>query len=724
VIGRRRKSAMNRKAFLLGFYSIGGQVLLLRELVSSLNGDELFIGTALFGWLISVAVGAYLGGSARQGIRPTTLFTMGALLLPVVIIAARLSPLLVTDIVGEIIPFSTAALLSIIMMMPVGVTSGWLFPSITRENRDAPTSIVQVYLFEGIGAFAGGLTIVMLVGAVFSALQMSIVVGIVVIAGLVLFSVSRKVVGIIATVTVAAALLIIAKSVVADIDTFIEQFKYKSYHLEQSFDTHYGHQTILSRDSTYILLTDNTIEAVYPNLETAENLLIPPLIYKPDARKVLFLGRSEFGLAQLADSLPGLSITALDPRQELTSKIDSVIGFSEAVRRQVDDPVAFFTRPRAGREYDIIILNVGELDSYKNSRLLTTEATSKAKTLLKSDGMIFFPTRYDSDRYITAEERRLLSVIYNVLKDSFGYVTLWPGNMTLMFASDASLLDIPYDSIIARLSDLPYTPQYISENYLRDRLDEFKTERLRSVLAFSNRVNTLNRPILPHYQAMYRAKASAFDRRIMSIILGKPAWVVVIPILILLFFAFTGMTRARKKRYGLFLYFTAGIVSLSLELICFYVYQSSAGSLYLEMAVLIGAFMLGLAFGTYYSMRIRKGPLEYPALLMLLAATLLFLFTFDSVKPQALLFYHLFFLFVVAAATGSLFVAATNRYYPTGLESNRGAGYACELIGSSVGALLTATILLPVTGLQWLLIAVSMLVVLSFAGSILTREGR
>ena len=58
---------MNRKAFLLGLLSIGGQTLLLKELVSSLNGDELFIGTALFGWLISIAIGAYLGG--RRTIR-------------------------------------------------------------------------------------------------------------------------------------------------------------------------------------------------------------------------------------------------------------------------------------------------------------------------------------------------------------------------------------------------------------------------------------------------------------------------------------------------------------------------------------------------------------------------------------------------------------------------------------------------------------------------------
>ncbi|MFQ6008243.1 MAG: hypothetical protein ACE5K8_04750 [Candidatus Zixiibacteriota bacterium] len=708
---------MNRKAFLLGFYSIGGQVLLLRELVSSLNGDELFIGTALFGWLVSVAVGAYLGGSTRQGIRPTTLFIIGVLFLPVVVVAARLSPLLVTDIVGEIIPFSTAALLSIIMMMPVGIISGWLFPSITREGSRASVSIVRVYLFEGIGAFAGGITIVLLVGAVFSTLQMSIVVGIIIIAGLLLFSMRRKVVGSVATVTATIALLIISELVVTDVDTYIEQFKYKSYHLEQSFDTHYGHQTILSRDSTYILLTDNTIEAVYPNLETVENLLIPPLVYKPQAHEVLFLGRAEFGLAQLADSLPRLSITALDPRQELTSKIRNVTGFSDEIRRQIDDPIAFFTRPKVGEKYDIIILNVGELGNYKNSRILTSETLTKAKTLLKSDGLIFLPTRYDSDRYIPAEERRLLSVIYNVLRTSFGYVILWPGNMTLMFASDDPALDIPYDSIISRIANLSYHPQYISENYLQDRLDEFKTERLRSALASSKRVNTLNRPILTHYQAMYRAKASAFDRQLMSIILGKPAWVLIIPIFILAFFVFSTTTRTKQKRYGLFLYFTAGLASLSLELISFYVFQSSAGSLYLEIAILIGAFMLGLAFGTYYSMRMNKELLEYPALLMLLAATLLFLFTFGSVNPQVLLFYHLFFLFAVAAATGSLFVAATNRYYPSGIESNRGTGYACELIGSSLGALLTITILLPIIGLRWLLIAVTILLIVALLGS-------
>ena len=148
---------MNRKAFFLGFFSTGGQVLLLRELVASFNGDELFIGTALFGWLLTVALGAFWGGRLRKLIPSSGLFIIGVLILWSDIILTRLSPMLLGKIPGEIFPFTTAALLSIIFMAPVGVISGWLFTAITRESRtEATVSIVTVYLYEGVGAFVGG----------------------------------------------------------------------------------------------------------------------------------------------------------------------------------------------------------------------------------------------------------------------------------------------------------------------------------------------------------------------------------------------------------------------------------------------------------------------------------------------------------------------------------------------------------------------------------------
>lgn len=716
---------MKPRGFLLGLYSIGGQVLLLREMVSSLNGDELFIGTALFGWLVSVAVGAHLGGKARFAIPSGVLFLGGVVLLPLAIIATRLSPLMVTDIVGEVIPFSTAVLISIVMMLPVGLVSGWLFPSITREGGSGATSIVNVYLFEGIGAFVGGVMILVLVGGVFCALEMSIMLGIIVISAYLFTQESRVSPRFIITAVAAIGLFILTRYFAPGLDRQIDRVKYGSYQVERSFDTHYGHQAVLSRDGSLHLLTDNGIEAVCPDLETTENLLIPPLVYVPEAREILYVGRAEFTLAQLADSFPDLSITAVDPRRALSRVLDDIFPAAGAVLRIDDDPMAFLSRKREAGGYDIVILNPGEPGNYKNSRLLTATFFDMVRSVLKKDGVVFLPTRYDTDRYVTPEGKELLSIIYNALATSFSYVELWPGNMTLLFASDTPLFDVPYDSIIARLARLEYSPQYISEDYLGDRLDEYKLARLRAAVCYSDRVNTMDRPVLPHHQALYRAKANRADRIALSLILRKPAWVVAVPLLILLFFAYVSIGPARKKqRYGLFLYFTAGLASLSLELTSFYVYQSSAGSLFSEMAVLIGAFMLGLAFGTYYTLKRAAANPGYAALLTLLAATVIFLATCRIVQPQVQLVYHLLFLFTVATATGSLFVAATNLYYRHESKGNPGIGYAFELAGSSVGALFATTILLPVIGLRWLLLSLALLIVVAIFGLLVVdRKG-
>jgi spermidine synthase len=407
------------------------------------------------------------------------------------------------------------------MMLPVGIISGWLFPSITGEGWDPASSIVQVYLFEGIGAFVGGAMMVMLVGEMLSTLGMAFVVGVLVIGALFIWRGERRFIHIILLAVLTLAIFVVVQKVVAPLDKFVDGIKYTSYQVEDSFDTHYGHQSILSRDGAYTLLTDNIVEAVYPDVLTAENLLIPPLIYAPEARRVLLIGRAEFGLMQLADSLPDLSITAIDPRELLSSRLDAILPLNGAIVRLDDDPMAFFSRASATDLYDIIIMNPGDLDSYKNSRLLTERFLMMAWSLLKPDGILFFPTRYDTDRYITAEEKQLLSVVHNVFKSTFGYVALWPGEMTLLFASDTSLFDIPYDSIVTRLSILGYAPQYVSENYLHDRLSELRTDRLHTAVESSENTNSFNRPVLVHYQAAHRAKASPFDRYVMSFTLGR-----------------------------------------------------------------------------------------------------------------------------------------------------------------------------------------------------------
>ena len=123
-------------------------------------------------------------------------------------------------------------------------------------------------------------------------------------------------------------------------DKAIDGFKYASYQVVDSFDTPYSRETVLTRDSTTVLMTDNTIEAVSSDLNTSENLLIPPFAYKPNAKRMLVFGRTEFGIEQLADKLADIAMTAVDPRRRLSSAMDGLTPNMQ-VTRVTDDPLAF-----------------------------------------------------------------------------------------------------------------------------------------------------------------------------------------------------------------------------------------------------------------------------------------------------------------------------------------------------------------------------------------------
>jgi spermidine synthase len=716
---------MNRQAFILGFFATGGQVLLIRELISSLNGSEIFIGSALFGWLMWVALGALISGKLRAQASPAVLFAIGVVLLPLSIVAARLAPLRVTMVAGELIPVVTAALISVAVMFPVGITCGWLFPLITRRGNRQADSVVQVYLWEGLGAFVAGITITLLIGDTLSTLGMAVVIGaatLFVVFGLPeVFRVVRLgiwlvvlVVGVLAAVYVAPRL-----------DVRLDAVKYSAYQIVESFDTHQGHQTLLSRAGSRILLTDNTVEAVYPDPETAENLLIPPLVYRPQAKRILFIGRAEFGVEQLAALLPGVSVTALDPREALSGPLDSLLGLSGGGAAHIDaDPVKYVTRPGTADRFDIVVLAPLEPNNYQASRLLTTEFIRKARRLLADSGILYVPTNFDTDRYITIEESSVLSIIYATLRGSFRHVTLWPGNMTLFLAGSTPGLDLPYDSLTARLSRLSYSPQYINEDYLADRLNLPKRQRLLSAATSAERLNNVDGPILPYYQALYRARVDSVDGRVLTLLLTRPGGLIVAVVAAILLFIIVTVRFRRGRPFAFALFFAAGVVSLTLELLSFYVYQSSAGSIYSELAVLIGTFMLGLSVGAYITRRLMEPGGQYPPLILLLAATGVFLFTYNTVPENMLLAYHSLFLFTVALATGGLFAAATARYYWESPEGNPGAGYACELAGSSIGALLPMTVLLPMIGVEWLLVSAMVLLIFVLAGGALTSRRR
>jgi hypothetical protein len=172
-----------------------------------------------------------------------------------------------------------------------------------------------------VGACASGAVIAVAVGGSFATLPLGMVISALTLGGL---CAGRRAVSLGLASALIAAGVVLPAALGPKADLFLDGLKFPHYRITRCFDTKYGHQALLYRDSSYALLTDNTVEAVRPDQETAENQLIVPLAYAPHARSVLYVGRAEFGMDVLASRLPGMELTAVDPRGQLDKAISVV----------------------------------------------------------------------------------------------------------------------------------------------------------------------------------------------------------------------------------------------------------------------------------------------------------------------------------------------------------------------------------------------------------------
>jgi len=450
--------------------------------------------------------------------------------------------------------------------------------------------------------------------------------------------------------------------------------------------------------------------------------LLPPLLYRPAANAVLYVGRPEFGVATLMDSLPDLLLTAVDPREVLTTRLEE-LGFGAGrTVRVTADPVRFLQGDRLEESYDIVILDLGSLDTYAASRFLTPETLSRIKSVVGVEGLLYLTTPYDTERYTTPEVRTILSLIRAGLDEVFQSVVVWPGASTRFFAGADDLPSQTGEGLQTALQSLPFQPQYLDSYRLADMLNDFRRERLYDDIPASAVGHTLDRPVLATLHATYRSSRARLDRYLMQAVRSNLWWLVALPLLLLAGLVWRLRQAGQHRWFGLWLYFTAGAISLTYELLSFYVFQCTVGSLYSQLALLVGTFMLGLSVGTWYTARADRTGFEYPALATLLLAGLIFLFTHRLVNPQVALLYLMLFLLTTALATGSLFTAATRCYYGDAPQANRGTGYAVELAGSGLSALFVTTILLPLIGLTWVVVVCSLLLVVVLGAGYLTRR--
>ena len=113
------------RAFALGFFAIVAQVVLLREFLVVVSGNELFLGLFFSAWFTGIFFGAPLGGRLADRTARLEAWCGGGMILQVVLLPALLVSLralrLNLDVPpGELVPFGTLAPALMAHLLPYG----------------------------------------------------------------------------------------------------------------------------------------------------------------------------------------------------------------------------------------------------------------------------------------------------------------------------------------------------------------------------------------------------------------------------------------------------------------------------------------------------------------------------------------------------------------------------------------------------------------------------
>ena len=169
---------------LMGFTFTVTQGLLIRELLVEFYGNELSIGLILGSWLLLEAFGSGILGrfSIRWGIKPTGfafLQFLFALFLPLCLLGVYSSRLIVGAIPGEGVGLLPIFWASFLILTPLAVIDGAMFAfgsvAFIHLTRQESPAIGRVYVYEAIGAIAGGLFFTYLFIPFLLSLQITIV---------------------------------------------------------------------------------------------------------------------------------------------------------------------------------------------------------------------------------------------------------------------------------------------------------------------------------------------------------------------------------------------------------------------------------------------------------------------------------------------------------------------------------------------------------------------
>jgi len=736
-----KKSHLLLVFIVMGFSAMISQIVLLRELVLFFIGNELTLGIILACWLLLTAIGSgWIGKLVAHVSHPVKLLIfcqlLLALLLPGSVVFIRSSRLIFSIPTGEMTSPIFMLIVPIISLGPGCIIIGFLYTLgcklLSQVPGQSPASIPgRVFLFEAIGSGVAGFIASIILFRYFENFQVVTIISVINIAiaisVLVRFRNTPSVAGIVAASMALLAMIIFFPR----LDRFSSQKIWGYLKLRHSETTIYGNIAVTGYDETISFYENGVLMFTHPDLMYAEESVHFALLEHPAPKKVLLIGGdAAASLPQILyhPTIQSVDFVLIDPKSiELARKfIPSLNATLEDPRINVwyRDGRLFLNQTR--QKYDVIIINLPDPQTALINRFYTLEFYRTVRTRLNEQGILSFSITA-SENVLSQEQTIFLSCLHQTMSRVFADIVLIPGNSIYFIGclSDGVLTRDP-GVLIERLKQRKLPTIYMREYYIPFRMTAERMDYAQQKISQfpAKIINRDFRPIGYFYNIMLWLTYFNIDFQPGVKFLGhwllRSGMLALIIIATLLWYLLRARRMPHTREAVLVTIMMIGFTEISLEVLIILGFQAIYGYAYYQLALIMSGFMIGLTLGSWYSLQLlaREDPgskyfvrfqaflAGYPLLIFVVMLALA-----QVVIPE-LLIQVIFLLLIVGTGFigGFQFPQANQLIFQRkkSVAATGGRLYAADLFGSVFGALLASMILIPLWGLGYTCLAISL----------------
>jgi spermidine synthase len=741
--------------FLLGFYALASQSILLRELLVVVLGNEVIFGISLAHWLLAVFVGAWTGGRAaersRRPIIVLSLSLMTMCLLPPLLITLirNLYPLSQTP-AGTYIPFFKVFVFSGLFIVPFAFFIGFTFPLAARlqvSRRQKPgrqprrqnpvVHVADVYIVESVGALLGGVIFSFLLAGKANPYfwEALLALPLLLIVGLMNVKLRQLLVFSLVLILLVLDILVLTPYGHARLDHITVRQRWRSFSgsdLVFSTDSRYQNIALGEMGGQYNLYTNGQLAGIFP--EENDNLILAAhlLCQHPAPKRILIIGEALTGLGKhlLKYNIETLISVEIDPQYVRTIRT-----YLPPSYRQVMADKRFSSRLEDGRKFvkslitegtdrhgfDLVFIDRPEPASLLSNRYYTLDFFRDVGQVLSPDGVLALRIT-SSENYTAGIVSDYTASIYRTLKTVFPFIAISPGETNFFFCSQRAGIVTDSPAVLARRYEetgvspkrlgLIFQSIYPTEKtgFIKNSLEQHPLEV----------VNSDELPLSTFYYnkilgwTSFEGGGLLFE---ISEVLTLKNIFIFMGVLLLIRLVWMFRQRRRQERfYSLDIpvcVMTGGFAGMALELLIITAFQNIFGYVYQFIGFLIALFMAGLPLGAFFSRRmIERGDDRRKAqtvililiqlglaLISVLFPYLIRVFAFASPWSQVLLFG---LTVLIGGLVGAIFPLSLNLYLADGSAIGRAAGRidAADHFGAALGALFCGALLLPLLGLR------------------------